>query len=332
MPLRHLLLRLLVVLLLMNRFCLAQTNTPYQEIMLATDTFFDFGPPFSYYNVYKLTSLGERTTVERVSVTPPAGTCALPEVKSASATLDDGLSTLFGGRDLCRIPSKDLKREEKRCKHCLTFSGIHMTAQVSCAGVTRNIRFEVLDRDIFDQRTQTPMNTSRSMALLGKLDKALGGGPMNEPAFRINNSREPAAPVNPDAMLLDLESGRYDALISGDSLSALYKDSQQPSIDRTVTVEAVEGPAPIHPTRPVYPPIARAAHVEGEVLLSIRMNPDGAVTEASTISGPKLLQGVSEAAAKEWTFPSTADGGTSKIRFVFALNCPTLHTSSSSLR
>ncbi len=53
-------------------------------------------------------------------------------------------------------------------------------------------------------------------------------------------------------------------------------------------------------TAPVYPPIARAAHVSGTVLLLATFDTSGNVMELRTVSGPMLLRGSAEVFVKGW--------------------------------
>jgi TonB family protein len=55
-------------------------------------------------------------------------------------------------------------------------------------------------------------------------------------------------------------------------------------------------------SKPVYPPIAMAAHVSGDVTLSVLVDASGAVHTIRVASGPPMLQQASVDAAKKWTF------------------------------
>lgn len=55
-------------------------------------------------------------------------------------------------------------------------------------------------------------------------------------------------------------------------------------------------------TLPVYPPIAKAAHVSGQVKLQIEIGVDGHVTGEKVISGPPMLVGAAEACVKQWVY------------------------------
>jgi hypothetical protein len=41
-----------------------------------------------------------------------------------------------------------------------------------------------------------------------------------------------------------------------------------------------------------YPPIARAAHVQGDVVISFRVTVGGSTTDVSAVSGPVMLRGI----------------------------------------
>lgn len=53
-------------------------------------------------------------------------------------------------------------------------------------------------------------------------------------------------------------------------------------------------------TSAVYPPIAKAAHVEGDVLFLAAFDHDGKATSLRLVSGPPLLQEASWASVKTW--------------------------------
>lgn len=53
---------------------------------------------------------------------------------------------------------------------------------------------------------------------------------------------------------------------------------------------------------PVYPPIAKAAHVSGTVVIKVAVSKEGAVTGLHVISGPAMLQQAAMDAVKKWSF------------------------------
>src|SRR5580658_6144204 len=73
-----------------------------------------------------------------------------------------------------------------------------------------------------------------------------------------------------------------------------------------------------------YPPIARVANVQGDVVVSFRQKLDGSTVDVTPISGPAMLQGVAVENVKAWHFaaPEEPAGQTYKAVFHFELNPP----------
>jgi len=65
----------------------------------------------------------------------------------------------------------------------------------------------------------------------------------------------------------------------------------------------------VNKVQPVYPPIARAAHASGEVVVMVIVDEEGKVIAAQTVSGHPLLQAASVKAAKESNFNPTLVSG-----------------------
>ena len=73
--------------------------------------------------------------------------------------------------------------------------------------------------------------------------------------------------------------------------------------------------------KPSYPPIARAAHVSGQVLVQVILDEEGKVIAAAAISGHPLLYGVSVAAARQSRFsPTKFNGEPVKVTGVLSYN------------
>jgi protein TonB len=75
---------------------------------------------------------------------------------------------------------------------------------------------------------------------------------------------------------------------------------------------------------PAYPPIARAAHSSGSVVVQVKVDECGNVVSAKAISGPPLLQQAAVEAAYAWRFTPTLLAGepvkvTGTITFNFLL-------------
>jgi protein TonB len=74
-----------------------------------------------------------------------------------------------------------------------------------------------------------------------------------------------------------------------------------------------------HP-KPSYPPIAREAHVWGDVRIAELIDSDGKISEAKFLSGPPMLQQAALDAVKHWTFaPFTTAGVTHEVVTVLTL-------------
>jgi len=72
-----------------------------------------------------------------------------------------------------------------------------------------------------------------------------------------------------------------------------------------------------------YPPLARAARVQGDVVVSFRRSPEGNAVDVTPISGSSLLQGTAVENVKSWRFEPGADAEEAvKITFHFRLNAP----------
>lgn len=293
-------------------------------LVIGRDSFIDVGPPFNYYDLTFLRSQGENTDVERVSLTPPADACyPRAEIRVAHVIVHETLSSLLQSTNPCTIPEKALKTELKRRKQGSAFSGMNVTMQVECAGGTRLIRADILDRDIFDEHPKTPQYTAWSRSLFEKLDQATGDRPWDAPIFAVSENTAPAPPTSQSAALQAIADGKFDGIFgdSPDNPSALYRLAKnaprQPFIELTKS-------DPVRPATyvdPVYPPIAKAAHVHGTVEFHFAIGGDGAVEHIVIDSGPKMLwQTVSDASAK-WKFSADDSGRAVHGSIRFGLNC-----------
>ncbi len=80
-------------------------------------------------------------------------------------------------------------------------------------------------------------------------------------------------------------------------------------------------------TEPIYPAIAKAAHVSGQVKLQIEIGPDGHVISAQNVSGPAMLVGAAQECVKQWLYePISVDGKpatvSSTVTIPFGLPAP----------
>jgi len=83
---------------------------------------------------------------------------------------------------------------------------------------------------------------------------------------------------------------------------------------------------------PVYPAIAQAAQVQGDVVFKIELGPDGLVRSRKVVSGPPMLRQATSDAVKQWRYQPFHDGdaaiavtGNVLVRFTLA-DKPAVHT------
>lgn len=76
-------------------------------------------------------------------------------------------------------------------------------------------------------------------------------------------------------------------------------------------------PAVVAAVAPDFPPIARSAHAQGDVVVEVTLASDGTVENSKSLSGHPLLQKAAENAAMKWKFASV-DERPSKVRLVFS--------------
>jgi hypothetical protein len=290
--------------------------------LIGRRTFFDFGPPFEYFEVFSVQTAGKGTRMERIQMTPPGDKCAQPAAIEASmGSIDETVSDLLGSKNPCTIPTKELNREIKPCPHCMTFSGADIVMQVSCGAETRRIRMDVLDRDMFDAHPATTEHTSWTMSLLNKLDRVLGSTIMDRPAFTL---KQPASlpELARTPLMDDLEKGTLNSLFWRGSFSPseIFRESR--TLPQPSTTELIASSVPPATYElPKYPPIARLAHVGGQVSVTVRITPDGHASKPLFSRGNPVLLGATEASVASWTFPPDAAGRDVKIVIQFNLNC-----------
>jgi TonB family protein len=330
--------RILTILCALLVFCnptLGQTKDKQiprpTEFQIGVFMFFDFGPPFNYYNLYAVRPIENGTELKRFILTPPGASClSQAKLEVSSATTHESVAELLGGKNPCAIAEKDLKKEAKRCKHWLTFSGSTVVMQVRCGDQIRLIRSDILDRDMFDPRTNTPENTAWTMRLLESLGKSLGPGVMEKPMIQMETGRSPEAQgptEKPEGILREIDAGAFDGLFPGgngsERFSDLYRATQRPP--RAKPIVRLKSAIPTDPENVgqlTYPPLALLTRIEGEVSVTFEVNPDGSTQNAQILSGHKLLNQAVLDAISSWKFPVATESKSVQATFEFAINCP----------
>jgi hypothetical protein len=296
----------------------SKTPKPLDEITIGRQTFFDFGPPFDYFEVIRVRPQGESLSVERVLLTPTAGCFQPAKVESEVAVLHDTLPDLLGGMDPCGIKDREIRKEQRRRKHTLVFSGANIAMRVQCTNEERTIPFDVLEQDWFEAHPNTPRYTSWT------IDSALGPGAMEKPAFPVP-STAPTSSQNTqtDPLLVAIQNGEYDSLFPATTfkVSEIYAQSQIPPPLPTVNLFSSTPMQPDVFLPPIYPPIAKAASVQGVVSFHFTVGEKCAPGEVTIDSGPKLVQlGIADA-VKQWRFCKASPGQQIQATIEFRLNC-----------
>ena len=105
----------------------------------------------------------------------------------------------------------------------------------------------------------------------------------------------------------------------------------EPKIMRK-SAEELRGSA-VTRVEPIYPPLAKAAGVGGEVIVEITVDENGGVEQANVVSGHALLKDAVAAAARGWKFtPTLLSGVPVKVigNLAFSFSPPTAQLSESS--
>jgi TonB family protein len=293
------------------------------RFLIARHTFIDVGPS-DFYEIISVHGTASGTTVDRITLTPAGDACIQPAtVEIAASSIPNPLSEVLEGHNPCAISDKALRKELKRRKQGLVFSGAEISMHVQCGGKERIIRADVLDRDMFDPNAATPENTSWTMRLLTRLDKAFPSGVWDRPMF--GGLTEPTGAAAPNGETAKaLASGEYDGLFAGapDRPSDLYRASEIPPPAPDVQLRSSEPFQPGNFVLPGYPPIARLARIEGAVVVTFQVDANGRVTDTQVESGHPMLRPTVTAAVSEWKFPKEAADHRVKATIDFKTNCP----------
>lgn len=265
------------------------------------------------------------TSVERISVTPPADMCFAPaKTEVASGILSVMPNELLGPTNPCKIPEKALHREKTRCKHCLTFSRADVVMQMQCGTQSRLIRSAILDRAMFDVAANTPEHTAWTMRLLQRLNSAVGPSGFEKQQIFPLLSVEPLPSRLDSSTMQDLAAGRYDSLFEGapDKPSDLYRASQIPPAVPEVRLIRSFPLWPNTSVKATYPPLARLAHIQDTVSFKLAVDTEGAAKDLVFESGNPLLRGTVENLVRNWKFPKDSTGQQIEATIEFSLNCP----------
>ena len=87
----------------------------------------------------------------------------------------------------------------------------------------------------------------------------------------------------------------------------------------------IKEPKKVKDQRPVYPPVAMAAKIEGIVIIEATIGKDGSVSEAKVLRGQPLLNQAALDAVNQWKFtPTMLNGQPVEVLMTVTVNF-TLH-------
>jgi len=178
---------------------------------------------------------------------------------------------------------------------------------------------------MFDPTTKTPEHTSWTIALLQRMDSAVGPGAIDtQRIFPTIGTDERPPNVSRNEVLQDLSAGKYDALFQDapDKPSDLFRASQIPAPLPNIRLVSSVPLLPEAFVPPGYPPLARLARIEGMLSFKFTIDNDGGTTNLTFENGHPLLRGVVTEAVNHWKFPTTAAGKEINSTIEFVLNCP----------
>lgn len=142
------------------------------------------------------------------------------------------------------------------------------------------------------------------------LDPASAAGPSLVPYERVDFPLPAApAPLWPVKGTSAMTLGNRDASTPGVYLGKSAGESDR----KTVSGAVVNGRA-IHRATPEYPPIAKQARAQGDVIVQLTVDEEGYVIAAAAVSGHPLLQQAAVRAVKQYRFePTLLDGVPVKV-------------------
>jgi TonB family protein len=112
-----------------------------------------------------------------------------------------------------------------------------------------------------------------------------------------------------------IPNGNLGSLVSGIGSSNLVAPA--PPKPDVVQGGHVQLPKLISSVPPVYPQLAAANHVEGEVKIQAEINGSGKVTSTKVVSGPILLRSAAANAVRQWKYsPAMLDGKAISTQYV----------------
>jgi len=96
--------------------------------------------------------------------------------------------------------------------------------------------------------------------------------------------------------------GLPEGIASGGGEARPVLPAPQPPVLRTIRISHMSPGSLIYQTQPIYPPMARAAHIEGAVVLAALISRDGTIENLHVITGHPLLVRSAVEAVRQWRY------------------------------
>jgi len=136
---------------------------------------------------------------------------------------------------------------------------------------------------------------------------------------RVEIVKDPPAPEIGEGVIGGVAGGEVGGVLGGIIGGTERGPAPPPSAAPKKEIYRVGGvvkpPRELKIVEPIYPPVARVAHVEGIVSVDAIIDEDGDVVEARAVSGPGLLIAAALKAVSQWKYePTYLDGQPVAIR------------------
>jgi TonB family protein len=128
--------------------------------------------------------------------------------------------------------------------------------------------------------------------------------------------------VEPYRLLAQFYARRVTAMHSAHAKQQLPDDSK-PGDRATDEARRVDGSfdPPVRRDRPVYPPEAKAAGIQGNVVVEVLIDEEGSVIDATVVRSIPLLDAEALRAVREWRFtPPVVNGKPTRVRMTTTVN------------
>lgn len=131
--------------------------------------------------------------------------------------------------------------------------------------------------------------------------------PASDRQVRIARSGNDAAPVGMGTCVPGIDFGAKDNTVAFSFGAGNYPPpilqprAHAPEAPIHVTSGIMEGRAVYRP-EPAYPPIAKAAHIQGDVLLDVTISKSGAIENIRVVSGQPLLVTNAVSVVRSWRY------------------------------